>query len=48
MVSSEITVDKIKGLSSPGCGSGKRKTRMTAELTSMTEACRGALGIGDT
>jgi hypothetical protein len=33
-------VDKIKGLNSPGCGSGKRKTRVAAELTSMTEALR--------
>jgi hypothetical protein len=42
-----ITVDKIKGLSSPRRGSGKRKTRVTTELTSMTKAFRGALGIGD-
>jgi hypothetical protein len=40
-------MDKIKGLNNPGRGSGKRKTRVTAELTSMTEARRGALGIGD-
>jgi hypothetical protein len=31
----EITVDKIKGLNSPGHGSGKRKTGVTAKLTSM-------------
>jgi hypothetical protein len=43
----EITMDKIKGLSSPGRGSEKRKTRVTTELTSMTEVLRGALGIGD-
>jgi hypothetical protein len=41
-------MDKIKGLSSPGRGSEKRKTPLTAELTSMTEALRGAPGIGDT
>jgi hypothetical protein len=41
----EITVDKIKGLNSPGRGSGKRKTGVTAELTSMTEALRRAPGI---
>jgi hypothetical protein len=40
-------VDKIKGLSCPGRGSGIRKTRVTAELTSMVEELRGALGIGD-
>jgi hypothetical protein len=34
----EITVDKIKGLSSPGRGSGKRKMSVTVELTSMTGA----------
>jgi hypothetical protein len=45
--SPEITVDKIKGLSSPRRGSGKRKTRVTTELTSMTKAFRGAPGIGD-
>jgi hypothetical protein len=45
--SPDITVDKIKGLNSPGRGSGKRKTRVLAELTSMTEALRGASGIGD-
>jgi hypothetical protein len=38
---------KIKGLSSYGHGSGKRKTRVTVELTCMTEALRGAPGIGD-
>jgi hypothetical protein len=42
----EITVDKIKGLNSPGRGSGKRKTRVTTELTSMTEALRRAPSIG--
>jgi hypothetical protein len=41
----EITVDKIKGLNSPGRGSGKRKTGVTVELTSMTEALRRALSI---
>jgi hypothetical protein len=45
--SPEITLDKIKGLSSPKRGSRKRKTRVTTELTSMTEALRGAPGIGD-
>jgi hypothetical protein len=39
----EITMDKVKGLSSPGRGGGKGKTRVTAELTGMTEALRGAL-----
>jgi hypothetical protein len=43
----EITMDKVKGLSSPGCGGGKGKTRVTTELTGMTEAVRGAPGIGD-
>jgi hypothetical protein len=43
----EITVDKIKGLDSPGRGSGKRKTGVTAELTSMTEALRRAPSIWD-
>jgi hypothetical protein len=47
MWSLEIIVDKIKGLNNPGCGSGKRKTRVTVELTSMTEALRGASSIGD-
>jgi hypothetical protein len=42
----EITVDKIKGLSSPGRGSGKRKAGVTTELTSMTEALRRAPSIG--
>jgi hypothetical protein len=42
----EITVDKIKGLNNPGCGNGKRKTGVTAELTSMTEALRRAPSIG--
>jgi hypothetical protein len=41
----EIIVDKIKGLNSPGRGSGKRKTGVTAELTSMTEALRRAPSI---
>jgi hypothetical protein len=40
-------VDKIKGLSSPGRGSGETKTRVTVELRSMTEALRVAPGIGD-
>jgi hypothetical protein len=42
----EIIVDKVKGLNSPGRGSGKRKTGVTAELTSMTEALRRAPSIG--
>jgi hypothetical protein len=42
----EIAVDKIKGLNSPRRGSGERKTRVTAELTSMTEALRRAPSIG--
>ena len=42
----EITVNKIKGLNNPGRGSGKRKTRVLAELTSMTEALRRAPSIG--
>jgi hypothetical protein len=41
----EITVDKIKGLNNPGRGSGKRKTGVTAELTSMTKALRRAPSI---
>jgi hypothetical protein len=41
----EITVNKIKGLNNPGRGSGKRK-RVTAKLTSMTEALRRAPSIG--
>jgi hypothetical protein len=41
----KIVVDKIKGLSN--LGRGKRKTGVTAELTSMAEALRGASGIGD-
>jgi hypothetical protein len=40
-------MDKIKGLSSPGCGSGERKTRVTTELTSMTEELRGTLSVED-
>jgi hypothetical protein len=40
-------MDKIKGLSSPGRGGGKGKTRVMAELTGMTEALRGAPVIGD-
>jgi hypothetical protein len=43
----EIIMDKVKGLSSLGRGGGKGKTRVTAELTSMTEALKGAPGIGD-
>jgi hypothetical protein len=39
-------VDKIKGLNSPGRGSGKRKTGVTAKLTSMTEVLRRAPSIG--
>jgi hypothetical protein len=42
----EITVDKIKGLNSPGRGGGKRKTGVTAKLTSMTEVRRRAPSIG--
>ena len=42
----EITMDKIKGLNSPRRGSGKRKTGVTVELTSMTEALRRAPSIG--
>jgi hypothetical protein len=45
--SPEITMDKIIGLSSPGRGSRKRKTRVAAELTSMIEALKGTPGIGD-
>jgi hypothetical protein len=41
----EITVDKIKGLNSPGRGSGKRKTGVTAKLTGMTEVLRRASSI---
>jgi hypothetical protein len=37
----EITMNKIKGLSSPGCGSGKRKMRVTVELAGMAEMPRG-------
>jgi hypothetical protein len=40
-------MDKVKGLSSPGRGSGKRNTRVTTELTSMIEALRGTQVIGD-
>jgi hypothetical protein len=40
-------VDKIKGLNSPGRGSGKRETWVTAELTSMAEALRRAPSIWD-
>jgi hypothetical protein len=39
-------VDKIKGLNNPGCRSGKRKTGVMAELTSMIEALRRAPSIG--
>jgi hypothetical protein len=38
----EITMNKIKGLSSHGCANRKRKTRMEGELTCMTKALRGA------
>jgi hypothetical protein len=41
----EIIVDKIKALNSPGHGSGKRKTGVMAELTSMTEALRRAPSV---
>ena len=41
----EITVDKIKGLSTPGRVSIKRKTGVTAELTGMTETLRRAPSI---
>jgi hypothetical protein len=37
----EITMNKIKGLSSPGRGSGKRKMRVTTELVGMAEVPRG-------
>jgi hypothetical protein len=40
-------MNNVKGLSCPGRGSGKRKTRVTAELTSMTKVLRGARAIGD-
>jgi hypothetical protein len=39
----EITMDKIKGLSSSGHGSRERKTRVAAKLTCMTKALRGSL-----
>ena len=42
MRSPNITMNKIKDLSSSRCGGGKRKARVTAELTSMTEVLRGA------
>jgi hypothetical protein len=42
----KVTVDKIKGLNSPGRGSGKRKMGVTAKLTSMTEALKRAPSIG--
>jgi hypothetical protein len=42
----EITMDKIKGLNSPGRGGGKRKTGVTTKLTSMTEVRRRAPSIG--
>jgi hypothetical protein len=45
--SPEITMDTIKGLSNPGRGGGERKTRVTAELISMTEALRGTSVVGD-
>jgi hypothetical protein len=45
--SPEIIMNKIKGLSIPKRGSGKRKTRVTTELTSMTELLEGAPAIGD-
>jgi hypothetical protein len=38
----EITVIKIKSLSSPGLGGRKGNTGMTIELTCMTKARRGA------
>jgi hypothetical protein len=34
-------MNKIKGLSSPGRGSGKRKMRVTTELVGMAEVPRG-------
>jgi hypothetical protein len=40
-------MDKIKGLRSLGRGSGKWKTRVTAELTNMTEMLRGVPATGD-
>jgi hypothetical protein len=39
-------VDRIKGLHNPERGSGKGKTGVTVELTSMTEALRRAPSIG--
>ena len=38
----EITMDKIKGLSSPRRGSRERKMRVAVELTGMTKMLRGA------
>ena len=38
-------MNKIKGLSSPRRGSGKRKTGVTAKLTGMTEVLRRASSI---
>jgi hypothetical protein len=43
----QITMKKINDLSNPGRGSGKRKTRVTVELTSMKEVLRGAPTTGD-
>jgi hypothetical protein len=40
-------MNKIKGLSSPGRGSGKRKTRLTTELVGMAEVPRGTLTTRD-
>jgi hypothetical protein len=40
-------MNKIKGLSSTRRGSGKQKTRVRAELTSMMEVLREAPTIGD-
>ena len=43
----EITMNKIKGLGSLGRGRGKRKTRVTTELTSMIEMLRETPTTGD-
>jgi hypothetical protein len=39
-------VDKINGLNNPGRGNGKRKTGVTAKLTSVTKALRRPPSIG--
>jgi hypothetical protein len=45
--SPEITMNKVKGLSSPGRGNGKGKLRMTIELAGMIEALRRASAARD-